>query len=185
MSGPLAGLRVIDCSSGTAGPRATGVLADYGADVIWVEPPGGDPRREELAIPYSAYNRGKRSTVFDLEDESQRGTLLDLLETADVFVESWEPGGAARRSLDYHAVHRRIPSLVYCSLSGFGLDGPHRDVPPYEALVHALVGTMGEQVGYREGPIFEGLPFASIGAAYLALIGVLGALYRRSVFLST
>lgn len=181
MSGPLTGLRVIDCSSGTAGPRATGVLADYGADVIWVEPPGGDPRREELAIPYSAYNRGKRSTVFDLEDESQRDTLLDLLESADVFVESWEPGGGARLSLDYDAVHRRIPSLVYCSLSGFGLDGPHRDVPPYEALVHALVGTMGEQVGHRDGPIFEGLPFASIGAAYLALIGVLGALYRRSL----
>ena len=70
-SGPLTGLRVIDCSWGTAGPRATGMLADYGADVIRVEPPGGDPYRDELAVAYSVFNRGKRSIVLDLRSDAR------------------------------------------------------------------------------------------------------------------
>src|SRR5437899_1252903 len=149
MPGPLNGIRVVDCSRGTAGPRATGILADYGADVVWVEPPGGDPWRDELAAPYSAYNRGKQSRVLDVRDDTARAGLLDLVATADVFVESWRPGAATRLGLGY------------------------------EALVHAIAGTMASQPGHREGPIFEGLPFASIGASYLAVIGVLAALYRR------
>jgi crotonobetainyl-CoA:carnitine CoA-transferase CaiB-like acyl-CoA transferase len=179
MAPPLQHLRVVDCSRGTAGPRLTGLLADYGADVIWVEPPGGDPFRAELAVEYSVFNRGKRSVVLDLRDPDGRDRLIDLLATADVFVESWRPGVAERLGIGYGVLHARYPGLVYCSISGFGQDGPHRDVRGYEALVHAIVGTMGEQVGHREGPIFEGLPFASIGAAYLAGIGTLAALHRR------
>src|SRR5205085_11711310 len=99
MPGPLNGIRVVDCSRGTAGPRATGILADYGADVIWVEPPGGDPCREELAVPYSVFNRGKRSIVLDLGQEADRETLFELLGTADVFVQSWQPGVAERLSV--------------------------------------------------------------------------------------
>jgi len=179
MPGPLNGIRVVDCSRGTAGPRATGILADYGADVIWVEPPGGDPCREEEVVAYSVYNRGKRSLVLDLTDTADRDLLFALLGRADVFVESWRPGAAGRLGLGYDALHARFPALVYCSISAFGADGPYRDVPGYEAIVYALLGTMAAQAGHREGPIFEGHPFASIGASYLAVIGTLAALYRR------
>ena len=177
--GPLHGLRVIDCSRGTAGPRLSGLLADYGADVIWVEPPGGSPDRDRLAVEYSVFNRGKRSVVIDLTSSEGRRQVLGLVGAADVFIESWRPGTAARFGLDWDSVHAHAPNVVHCSITGFGADGPLASVPGYEAIVHALVGTMGEQVGHREGPIYEGLPFAAIGASYLAAVGVLAALYRR------
>jgi crotonobetainyl-CoA:carnitine CoA-transferase CaiB-like acyl-CoA transferase len=179
MPGPLEGLTIVDCSGAAAGPRATGILADYGADVLWIEPRGGDPWRRERPAANSVFNRGKRSLVLDVAEDSDRQFLLGLIDGADVFVESWRPGEAEGLGLGWDDLHARSPRLVYCSISGFGTSGPHRDLPDYEALVHALVGTMGEQAGHREGPIFQGLPFASIGAAYLALIGVLGALLRR------
>jgi crotonobetainyl-CoA:carnitine CoA-transferase CaiB-like acyl-CoA transferase len=177
MAGPLEGLRVIDCSQGPAGLRATGILADYGADVVWVEPPGGDPYREELAEWYSVINRGKRSVTVDLPRE--RDAVLDLLSGADLFVQSWRPGVAARLGLGYEQIHALLPSVVCCSISGFGADGRYREVRGYEAIVHAVLGTMGEQGGFRPAPIYEGVPFATFGASYLALIGSLAALYRR------
>jgi crotonobetainyl-CoA:carnitine CoA-transferase CaiB-like acyl-CoA transferase len=179
LTGPLSGLRVVDCSTGTAGPRATGMLADYGAEVIWVEPPGGDRFRADLAIPYAVFNRGKRDVVLDLKDDRDRERMFRLLGTADVFFESWRPGVAGRLGLGWDTVHQRFPGLVYTSITGFGADGPHRDLPGYESLVHAVAGSTGEQAGHREPPIYQALPFASIGAAMLGLIGTLAALYRR------
>jgi crotonobetainyl-CoA:carnitine CoA-transferase CaiB-like acyl-CoA transferase len=157
----------------------TWYLADYGADVIWIEPPGGDPSREEYAVRYSVYNRNKRSMVLDLKDPAGREELLALLETADVFVQGWRPGVAERLGLGYDEVHARVPGLVYCSISGFGPGRPDSDLPGYEELVHAASGAMGAQPGHREPPIFLGLPVASAGAAYMGLTGVLAALYRR------
>lgn len=176
----LDGLVVLDCSHGTAGPRATGLLADYGADVLWVERPGGDPCRTRLPATAAVLNRGKRSVVLDLTDAGDRARLLELADRADVFVESWQPGVADRLGVGWDALHARNPRLVYCSISGFGQEGTHRDVPGHEAIVHALVGTMAEQLGHRPAPVFQGLPFAAIGAAQLALVGVLGALLRRA-----
>src|SRR5215472_11977334 len=176
MGGPLEGLRVVDCSRGTAGPRLTWLLADYGADVIWVEPPGGDPWRESLAIPYSVLARNKRSVEIDLKSDDGLGELSRLLDTADVFVESWRPGVADRLGLSYDELHARFPSLVYCSISGFGPEHPDGALPGFEELVTASVGAM-TAVGHRPGPIFLGLPTASAGAAYQAAIGVLAALY--------
>jgi crotonobetainyl-CoA:carnitine CoA-transferase CaiB-like acyl-CoA transferase len=179
LSGPLNGLRVVDCSRGTAGPRMTGMLADYGAEVIWVEPPGGDPWRRALQVPYSVFNRNKRSVELDLRQPLGHEALVELCRAGDLFVQSWRPGVAERLGLGYGEMHEELPQLVYCSISGFGTKGPHRDLPGYDALVHAVVGLMGAQSGYRAGPIFVGLPLASAGAAYLALIGSLAALYRR------
>ena len=179
MSGPLEGLRIVDCSRGMAGPRASGILVDYGADVIWVEPPGGDPCRAHMPAATSVFNRGKRSVILDLHAADDRAALLGLVDDCDVFIEGWQPGVADALDVGWEVLRVRNPRLVYCSISGFGADGPHRDTPGYEALVHAVVGTMADQVGHRGGPIFQGLPFASIGAAYLALIGILGALLRR------
>jgi crotonobetainyl-CoA:carnitine CoA-transferase CaiB-like acyl-CoA transferase len=178
MSRLLQGLRVLDLSRDRAGLRATGVLADCGADVVWVEAPGGDPRREELAVEYSVYNRGKRSVELDITTPSEDRDAL--LAWADVLVDTWRPGEADGYGLDRATVHAQHPALVHCSITGFGTEGPYRDVAPYEALVHALIGTMGEQVGHRPAPIYEGLPFATIGAAYLSVIGLLSALYVRT-----
>ncbi len=179
MSGPLAGLRVVDCSDLAAGQRASGFLADYGADVVWVEPPHGAVLRGQDPAASSVYGRGKRSVVLDLSDPTDRDRLLALVDRADVLIHSWTAASADDLGLGFAQLHVRFPSLVSCSISGFGVDGPLRDVPAEEALVHALVGTMADQPGHREGPIFQGLPFATIGAAYLALIGILGAVLRR------
>ncbi|MDQ1432949.1 MAG: hypothetical protein QOF40_3551 [Actinomycetota bacterium] len=177
MAGPVEGLRVVDCSSGIAGPRATGLLADYGADVVWVEPPGGDPFRRGAPECASVVNRGKRSVELDLDDPEARDRLLALVDRAEVFVESWRPGVAERLGLGYHALHARNPALVYVSISGFGEDSG-LDLPGYEPIVQAVVGSMSEQAAHRDGPVYLGFPFASLGASSLALIGALAALRR-------
>ncbi len=176
-AGPIEGLRVLDCSLGTAGPRATGLLADYGADVVWIEPPAGDPLRACAPEHASYVDRGKRSVALDLADPAAREHVLELADRADVFVESWRPGVAERRGLGYAVLHARNPRLVYISISGFGEDGP-TDLPGDEALVQALLGGMSDQVAHREGPVYLGFPFAAIGAATLAVIGALAALRR-------
>jgi crotonobetainyl-CoA:carnitine CoA-transferase CaiB-like acyl-CoA transferase len=180
-NGPLRGLRVIDCSTTMAGLRATGLLAAYGADVVWVEPEGGSRFRTQWPEAASVCNRLKRSIVLDLSETVQRDELFRLVSTADVFVETWSPGWADAAGLGYSALKAWHEALVYCSISGFGPDGPHRDLAGHESLVHALVGTMAEQAGHRDGPIFEGVPMAGLGASYLAVIGALAALYRRSL----
>ena len=179
MPGPLAGLRVIDCTTGTAGTRVGGGLADYGADVIWVERPGGDPLRDGLAVEYSVYNRGKRGVELDLTTDEGRAALDGLLRAADVMISSWRPGVADNLGIGYAQLHERHPHLVVCEVSGFGADGPYRDIPGLESLVFGVVGVTAEQVGVREAPIYVGLPFASLGAAYMAQIGILAALHRR------
>jgi crotonobetainyl-CoA:carnitine CoA-transferase CaiB-like acyl-CoA transferase len=179
MTGPLAGLRVLDCSQGLAGPRATGLLADYGADVVWVERPGGDPTRRLAPGAAASFNRAKRSIEADLKDERRLADVLELADRADVFVESWRPGVAERLGLGYEALHARNPRLIYVSISGFGEEGPHKDVPGYESVVQALLGGMADQVAHREAPVYIGFPFASIGASHLAVIGALSCLLRR------
>ena len=179
MAGPLAGLRVLDCSSGIAGPQASGILADYGAEVIWVEPPGGDPTRVLHPGAASVFNRGKQSVVLDVATPDGRAAIERLAERADIFIESWTPGTAEGLGFGYHELHARNPQLIYASVSGFGQGGRYRDLPAYESVVHALIGTMAYQAGHRDGPIFEAQPFASTGAAGLAVIGILAALYRR------
>jgi len=179
MSGPLSGLRVVDWSTGMAAPRAAGMLADYGADVVRIEPPGGDPWAALHAAPYSVFNRGKRRLELDLDSPDDRAALIDLIRHADVLIEGWPQPRAVGLGLGYDDLHAVAPQLVYCSISGFGTSSDRPDRRAYESLVHAVVGTMAEQPGVRPGPIFEGLPFASIGAAYLACIGVVGSLLRR------
>jgi crotonobetainyl-CoA:carnitine CoA-transferase CaiB-like acyl-CoA transferase len=179
MTGPIEGLRVLDCSRGLAGARATGLLADYGADVVWIEPPGGDLCRRVEPAAVSVFARGKRSVELDLTDPAACGRVRQLAERADVFVESWSPGVADRLGVGYADLHARNPRLVYVSISGFGEDGRDADLPGYEPIVQAVLGSMSDQIGHREGPVFIGFPFASIGAAYLAVIGALAALYRR------
>ncbi|MGE0383171.1 MAG: CaiB/BaiF CoA transferase family protein [Gammaproteobacteria bacterium] len=178
MTGVLSGLKVIDCSFGSAGPMAAGHLADHGAEVIRIERPGGDPFKPFLPAQ-ALYNRGKSGIAVDLGRPEGRQVAQRLIAGADVFIESWRPGGAARFGLDYAALHAAHPRLVYCSISGYGQEGRDRDRPGYESLVNARVGVMAEQYGHRAGPIFEGVPFTSWGAAMLAVIGIMTALVNR------
>ena len=121
MAGPLEGIRVVDCSRGEAGARMTWLLADYGADVVRVEPPEGDPWRDRLAVKYAVYHRNKRSIELDLRNENGREALLGLLETADVFVETWRPGVASATRSELRGRARARPEaglLLHLRLRG-------------------------------------------------------------------
>ena len=117
MPGALEDLRIVDLTTGLAGPLATMVLSDHGAEVVKVEPPRGDPQRSYVGSVVT--NRGKRSVVLDLDSPADRERLLELVDTADVLVESFAPGYLADRGLDHATVSPGRPSLVYCSLTGY------------------------------------------------------------------
>jgi len=173
--GTLDGLTVIDASWGHAGPMATGLMADHGATVVRVEPPGGDPYRDVVAR--AAFDRGKESLVLDLRTPDGADAMLRLLEGADVFVHSWKPGVAERLGLGYEELHARFPRLVYCAITGYGLEGALAGRKGYESLVAARVGTM--VAGGHARPVYPGVPIGGIGAALLAVIGTMAALVQR------
>jgi crotonobetainyl-CoA:carnitine CoA-transferase CaiB-like acyl-CoA transferase len=174
--GSLDGVTVVDLSWGRAGPMATGLLADHGAAVVRVEPPGGDPYR--ALVSRAAYDRGKQSLILDLRSDEGLHALHHLLAGADVLVESWQPGVAEGLGLGYETLHDRYPRLVYCSISAYGQDGPDCDRPGYESLVAARTGVMAVAEAGPD-PVYPGVPIAGIGAALLAVIGIMAALVVR------
>jgi crotonobetainyl-CoA:carnitine CoA-transferase CaiB-like acyl-CoA transferase len=177
MTGPLAGYKVLDLSWGVAGPLVGMLFADYGADVVKIEPPGGDPFRKQPA--YAVWNRGKKSLTLNLKREEGRGILYRLMGEADVMIETWSAGTAERLGLDYHTSAARFPQLVWCAISAYGEPDQDREHPGYEALVQAASGLCHEQPGFRDGPNFMFFPVTSYGAALLAAIGIVSALYQR------
>jgi crotonobetainyl-CoA:carnitine CoA-transferase CaiB-like acyl-CoA transferase len=179
MSGPLAGLVAVDASWGMPGAVTSMILADYGATVIKVERPGGGPDRDGPAR--AAWERGKRSVTLDLATTDGSARLMDLVGSADVFIESFRPGVAEQLGFGYGRVHQQQPALVYCSISGYGQEGPWRDRPGFDCLVAAKLGVMAEQDGHRPGPIFLGHPTVGYGTAFLAAIGILSAVRARHV----
>lgn len=180
MTGPLTGIRVVDCSRGTAGTRMTWLMADYGADVIWVEPPGGDPWRDELVVPYSVYNRNKRSVELDLADRAGRETLLSLCDRSDVFVETWRPGVSERLDLGFETIHARAPHLVYCSISGFGHTGPYRERGGFDLVAQAMSGiaSFTGEIGSTR-PVAAGVPLSDLAAGSFGALGILAALHHQ------
>ena len=177
--GPCDDLRVVDLSSGPAGGVATMALADFGADVIKVERPGGDPFRRLAAAP--VWLRGKRSLTLDLRRGEDRARLRALAAGADVVVASFRPGRAGALGADYAALGADNPGLVYCSITGFGPRGPYADYPGYEGVVAAKSGRMAHFGGVprREGPAFAAVQTATHAAAQSALTGILAALLAR------
>ena len=151
MSGVLEGIRVLDLSWGIAGPMATMLLADHGAQVTKIEPPGGDPTRGQLG--YRVWQRGKRSAVLDLKDAADLKSLLALAAHADVLVESYAPGVTAKLGIDYATLAKANPRLIYCSITGYGRNNRHSDRPGHDALVAARCGLQWEQRGWPEGAI--------------------------------
>jgi crotonobetainyl-CoA:carnitine CoA-transferase CaiB-like acyl-CoA transferase len=187
-TGPLAGLRVLDLSRILSGPFATMIFADLGAEVIKLENPGGGDDTREWAPPYqgdqSAYflsiNRNKRGIAVDLKSDSGRDIAQRLADSADILVENFRPGAAARLGLGYPELSARNPQLIYASISGFGQTGPDAQQPGYDAIAQALGGVVSV-TGEPEGePVRVGTPVADLGAAMWAAIGVLAALHART-----
>jgi crotonobetainyl-CoA:carnitine CoA-transferase CaiB-like acyl-CoA transferase len=206
MTSVLDGIRVLDLSWGVAGPITGMLLSDNGADVIKVEPPGGDPFRSSPG--YAAWLRGRHSAELDLTDDTDRDTFLGLARSADIVLESFAPGTTARLGIGADTLLAQNPSLIYCSITGYGPHTGHRTRPGYDALVAARLGLLYEQRGHlggaiphmhgedpylpdlpipegmepgspRSGPIFTYTPWPSICAAYLATTGINAALLAR------
>ena len=177
--GPCRGLRVLDLGSGPAAGVATMVLADFGADVIAVERPGGDPWRRAPAS--AVWLRGKRSVTLDLRTEAGQERLHALAAGADVAVAAAAPGAAARLRADYAALSEANPGLVYCSITGFGPTGPLAGRRGRESVVAARAGRMQTLAGIarREGPTYAAVPVGRHAAAHGAVAGILAALMER------
>ena len=181
MPGPCAGLTVLDFSWGMPGALCTLVMADFGADVIKVEPPGGDPFRFQPA--WVSWNRGKKGVVLDLGTTEGRAHAIELIGAADVLVESFRPGDMADWGLAYDTLSQRYRRLIYCSITGFGQKGPLARVKGYEGVVAAKAGRMLNLQGQpnREGPVFSAVPTGSWHASQAALRGIIAALRVRDI----
>jgi crotonobetainyl-CoA:carnitine CoA-transferase CaiB-like acyl-CoA transferase len=185
--GPLDGIVVADFSRVLAGPYATMLLADLGADVIKVESPAGDdtrhwvpPTRGDVGTYYLAINRNKRSIVLDLGDPGDLATAQALTSRADVMIQNFKPGGLAKFGLDYESVRARRPDVIYCSISGFG-SGAGARLPGYDLLAQAVSGLMS-LTGAPDGPPFRaGISVFDVMTGLHSAIGILAALHHRDV----
>ena len=182
----LDGIRVIDVTQVMAGPFCTMVLADLGADVIKIEPPGGDmTRRMPGGVgadtpAYNAVNRGKRSVVLDLKRAEGREAVLRLACRADVFVENSRPGAMAALGLDYGALAAVNPGLIYASISGFGQTGPDRARGGLDLIAQGVSGIMSVTGDPDGPPMKSGVPLTDLAAALFVVTGILAALVHRT-----
>ena len=183
----LEGIRVLDLTRALAGPFCTLMLGDYGADVIKIEIPGSGDDTRHWGPPFigdeSAYflsiNRNKRSLTLNFKEEKAREIFLKLVEDSDVVVENFTPGVMGRFGLEYEAVKRANPGIIYCSISGFGQDGPYQSRPAYDQIMQGISGLMSI-TGDPEGePEKIGVAVTDIGAGMWAAFAVMSALYRR------
>ena len=187
---PLAGLKVLELARVLAGPWTGQILADLGADVIKVESPEGDSTRqwgppwvehegERTAAYYHACNRGKRGIVADFRGAEDLARLKELAAGADVVIENFKPGTLAKFELDYQALAAANPALVYCSITGFGQDGPRRDEPGYDFVVQGMSGFMA-LTGEPEGaPMKMGISVSDLSCGVWAANAVQAALLMR------
>ena len=192
-SGALAGIRVLDLSRVLAGPWATQTLGDLGAEIIKIERPGsGDDTRawgppDIAAAGYSAYyascNRNKRSVTIDIARPAGRELIVALARTADVLVENFKVGGAARHGFDYATLSKVNPRLVYCSITGFGQTGPYAPRAGYDAMIQGMGGLMsitGRPAGEPgSGPQKVGVAMIDLSTGLYAAVAILAALLQR------
>lgn len=172
---PLAGLKVLDFSQNLPGPYATFLLASWGADVIKVEPPKGDPGRFMEPF-FSMVNRGKRSVALDLRAPESRPALEALVRWADVLVEGFRPGVMDRLGAGFERAKELNPRIVYCSISAFGQEGPLRDHPGHDLNLQALSGVCHLERDARGEPRGTMLPIADLSSSLLAVSGICAAL---------
>ena len=181
----LEGLRVVDLSMFLPGPHLTLMLADHGAQVIRVEPPGGEPARHYgpfqggHSVWFRNTHRGKKSICLNLKEDTDRDKLLNLCDKADVFVEAFRPGVVKRLGVDYEAIKARNPRIIYCSVSAFGQTGPLSTKATHDMGAQALSGLLAINDDGSGKPVVPGLPGADMGSSMAGLAGILMALYRR------
>lgn len=186
MAGPLSGITVVDVTTNISGPSLTMILADLGAEIIKIERPNiGDDSRgmgpfwEGEGVYFLHINRNKNSIVIDLKQESGRQIVYDLVEKADVFVENFRFKKAEKMGLGYEKLKQINPSLVYCSLSAYGQDGPLRERPGYDAIAQADSGIIG--INGAEGSEIARVPVSVLdqGSAMWGAIGIISALFHK------
>jgi crotonobetainyl-CoA:carnitine CoA-transferase CaiB-like acyl-CoA transferase len=187
MSLPLEGYRVLDLSAVYPGSLCTHILADFGAEVIKIESPaGGDPGRsipplvKKTGVFFHMLNRNKKSITLDIRNPRGRKILHKLAERADVFVENTRPGNLGKIGLGYEDLARINPRIIYCSITGFGQDGPFRDIPAHDINFLALSGILGLIGEKNRVPTVPDIQIAGAGAGGMnAARGILSALLRR------
>jgi crotonobetainyl-CoA:carnitine CoA-transferase CaiB-like acyl-CoA transferase len=186
-AGPLQGIRVLDFTRVLAGPSASLALADLGAEVLKVEPPGtGDetrlfpPFRENVSHYFLSVNRGKKSLVVDLKTEAGVALAKDLAAKCDILIENYRPGVMDRLGLGYAALSAANPGLIYCAISGFGMTGPLRDLPSFDIVLQALSGALSVNGEAGRAPTKLGIPLGDLVGGINGPMGILAALYERS-----
>jgi len=186
--GILSGIRVLDCSIAMAGPFAAQRMGDMGADVIKVEPTTGEWQRHapaggawgnEINVSFLSLNRNKRSLAVDLKSPEGKALLLDLVKTADVFLQNYRPGVAARLGVDYETLSAINPKLIYVSMSGYGEDGPYKNYPGQDLLLQSMSGAMMSAGSKDTPPSPAGQYLVDAITAYTAFEGALAALFHR------
>ena len=185
--GPLTGIRVLDFTRVLAGPAASLALADLGAEVIKVEPPGtGDetrtfpPMRDGESHYFLSVNRGKKSIVIDLKDPGGLEIARDLAAKCDVLIENYRPGVMDRLGLGYDALKTINPGLIYCAISGYGMTGPMKDKPSFDIVLQAMSGALHMNAEPGGQPMKLGLPMGDLVGGISGPIGILAALFERT-----
>jgi crotonobetainyl-CoA:carnitine CoA-transferase CaiB-like acyl-CoA transferase len=176
---PLAGIKVVDFSALIPGPFATAILSDLGADVIKVEPPRGDSGRSLLPAVFHATNRNKRSIALDLKHPDARPVIERLARWSDIVIESNRPGVSARLGIDYAGLSALNPRLIYCSLSGFGQNGPWRNKPGHDIGYVGASGGLSYPGSWLGKPARSSIPIADMQGGSFGAIAILAALHER------
>lgn len=186
MDRPLSGIRVLDLTQFLSGPFATQMFADLGAEIIKLEPPQGDPIREvpphfvgDDSVYYLCINRNKRCVAVDMKQDAGRALVKRLALASDIVMENFRPGVLDRLGLSAEAIRKEKPSLIWCSISGFGQDGPYRNKPAYDMIVQALSGGMSLTGEAGGAPVRAGIPIGDLAAGLYASVAALAALNRR------
>ena len=188
MSDTLSSVRILDLTRMLSGPYGSLILADMGAEVIKIEPPGeGDPMRD-MGPPFleghtSAYflsiNRNKKSVTLDLAKQQGRDVFLELVEHSDAIIENFRPGVCQRLGIGYEACRTRKPDIIYCSVSGFGQDGPYRDLAAFDLILQAIGGGMSITGETGGEPVRAGVPIGDLAGGMFAANAICAALFRR------
>ena len=179
MTGPLAGIKVLDLSQVIAGPYGPTLLSHSGAEVIKIEPLQGEMTRQNPGANYFAWNRGKRSLPLNLRTEEGLEVFYRLVERSDVVVENFRPGVTGRMRIDYETLSGLNPRIIYASVTAFGASGPYQHRPGFDPLLQAMTGIERLQGGPGNPPVFLRIAITDFVTAMLQAAGVTMALYQR------